>query len=211
MIWIAGIVVICLGICLPLYKHYKSAHRMPLACAYKSLGTLSAFLAALVAAIRLDPQCWFCAAAILLYAAADTVLEYHFMLGAGVFLAGHIFNIAFLLKIVPVSVFHLIAFLLLAAFTGYAFRRWRKPIGKQMSAFVVYGVVLLIMCVSALACFMANTLAGILLSFAGALFFASDFILLYCTLFPSPKAFDWIVMITYYSSVLLFGIACLQM
>ena len=54
-------------------------------------------MAALVAAVRLDPHCWLCAAAILLYAVADTVLEYNFIFGAGVFLGGHIFNIAFAL------------------------------------------------------------------------------------------------------------------
>lgn len=211
MIWIAGIVVICLGVCMPLYKHYKSRLRLPLACAYKSLGTLSAFLAALVATIRLDPHCWFCAAAILLYAAADTVLEFNFVLGAGVFLAGHIFNIAFFMKIAPVSVFHLIGFLLLGALSGFVFWRWRKQIGKQMPAFMVYGVVLMIMCISALACFMTNTLAGILIACGGALFYISDFVLLRETIFPSPKRLDWIVMITYYSSVLLFGISCLLM
>ncbi len=76
MIWIAGICVICLGVCLPLYMYYKGKLRFPMACSYKSLGTLCAFLPALVAAIRLDPHCWFCAAALLLYAVADTVLEY---------------------------------------------------------------------------------------------------------------------------------------
>ena len=133
------------------------------------------------------------------------------MLGAGVFLAGHIFNIAFFMKIAPVSVFHLIGFLLLGALSGFVFWRWRKQIGKQMPAFMVYGVVLMIMCISALACFMTNTLAGILIACGGALFYISDFVLLRETIFPSPKRLDWIVMITYYSSVLLFGISCLLM
>ena len=38
-----------------------------------------------------------------------------------------------------------------------------------MPAFLVYGVVLLFMSVSALACFMANTLAGVLIACGGAL------------------------------------------
>ena len=211
MIWITGIVAVCLGVCMPMYKHYKAKLRLPLACSYKSLGTLCAFMAALVAAVRLDPHCWLCAAAILLYAVADTVLEYNFVFGAGVFLGGHIFNIAFFLRMVPVSAFHLIGFLLLGAFAGYAFWKWRKQIGKQMPAFLVYGVVLLIMSVSALACFMANTLAGVLIACGGALFYISDFVLLREVMFPSPKALDWIVMVTYYSAVLLFGIACLLM
>ena len=211
MIWTVGICLVCMGICLPFYKHYKSHLRLPLACAYKSLGTLCAFLAALIAAVRLDPQCWFCAAAIFLYAVADTVLEFNFMFGAGVFLAGHILNIAFFLKLAPVSAFHLIGFLLIAGISGYVFWRWHKAIGKQLPAFIVYGAVLIMMSVSALACFTLHTAAGIMIAFGGALFFISDLVLLREVLFPSDKMLDWIVMITYYSSVLLFGIACLQM
>ncbi len=211
MIWTAGIILVCLGVCMPMFMHYKSKLQIPLSCAYKSLGTLCGFLAALVAAVRLDPHCWFCAAAILIYAAADTVIEYHFMFGAGFFLAGHILNIAFFLKLFSVSAFHLIGFLLLAAVTAYVFWRWRKQIGKAMTAFIVYAVVLLIMCVSALGCFMANNTAGILVACGGALFLVSDFLLLRETIFPSPKYYGWLVMATYYGSVLLFGIACLQM
>ena len=50
-----------------------------------------------------------------------------------------------------------------------------------------------------------------MIAFGGALFFISDLVLLREVLFPSDKMLDWIVMMTYYSSVLLFGIACLQM
>ena len=211
MFWIIGICVICLGICMPMYKYYKASLRLHLACGYKSIGTLCAFMAAMVAAIRLNPQCWFCAAAIMLYAVADTVLEYNFIFGAGIFLAGHIFNIAFFIKQAPVSIFHLIGFLLLSVVSGFAFWKWRNQIGKQLPAFISYGVVLMIMCVSALACFTTNTLSGILIALGGALFYISDFILLREVLFPSEKVLDWVVMFTYYSSVLLFGISCLQL
>ena len=66
MIWIAGLCVVCFGICLPLFLYYKKSLRLHLASAYKSLGTLCAFLPALIAAIRLEPACWICAAALLL-------------------------------------------------------------------------------------------------------------------------------------------------
>ena len=211
MIWIAGICVICLGVCLPLYMYYKGKLRFPMACSYKSLGTLCAFLPALVAAIRLDPHCWFCAAALLLYAVADTVLEYRFEAGMGVFLAGHILLIAFFLHLAPISAYHFIGLLVLGALSAYALWRSRKQLEKRLPAFILYGVGLIIMCVSAIACFSAVSLAGILIAAGGALFFISDFILFHVVLYPASKPMHWTVMITYYAALLCFGIACLQM
>ena len=95
MFWIIGFFVVVYGVCLPQYLHYKKTGKLALGCAYKSLGTLCAFTMALIAAIRLDPRCYICAGAILLYAAADYLLEFQFMLGAGFFLAGHILSVAF--------------------------------------------------------------------------------------------------------------------
>ena len=66
MIWTAGLCVVCFGICLPLFLYYKKCLRLHLAAAYKTLGTLCAFLPALIAAIRLEPAYWVCAAALLL-------------------------------------------------------------------------------------------------------------------------------------------------
>lgn len=211
MIWIAGIIVVCFGVCLPFYMHYKASPHLVMACAYKSLGTLCAFLAALVAAIRLEPKCWPCAAAILFFAIADTLLEFNFIFGMGFFLAGHIFNIAFFLKLAPVSSFHLLGFLFLAAITSYTFWHWRKQVGKQFPAFVVYGLVLVFMCVSAISCFLISTLAGILIACGGALFYISDILLFYKLMRPTGEITNWMIMITYYSSLLLFGIACLQL
>ena len=53
------------------------------------------------------------------------------------------------------------------------------------------------------------TASRVLIACGGALFYISDFVLLREVMFPSPKVLDWIVMVTYYSAVLLFGIACL--
>ena len=193
-----------------MFIHYKRALHPVLAASYKTAGTLCGFSAALVAAIRLDPRCWICAAALLIYAAADYVLEFSFMLGAGLFLAGHICNISFFLNLVPVSLFHLVCLLMLAGFSLLVLWRWRRQAGKQAALFLLYGLSMIIMSVSAIGCFSSNTLSGILIACGGALFYVSDMFLLKRIFSPAVRAFDWIVMITYYSSVLLFGIACLN-
>lgn len=211
MFWIAGVYIVCLGICLPLFLHYKKSLRLPLAVSYKCLGTLCAFLLALIAAIRLDPRCYICAVALLLYAAADGVLEFNFMAGAGLFLAGHICSVAFFINLASVTAVQPICFLLLGGTLALIYWRWRNPIGKQMPAFIVYGASLIGMCSCAIGCFMMNSLSGILIACGGALFCVSDFLLLRRTLFPSSTSVSWAVMITYYSSLLLYGTACLHL
>ena len=211
MYWIAGLCVIAYGVCLPLYLHYKKGQKMSLGCAYKSLGTLCAFTMALIAAIRLDPRCYICAGAILLYAVADYLLEFQFMLGAGFFLIGHILAIAFFFSMVPFSILHIVAMILLLATGTFILWSWRKQIGKQMPAFIVYGIFLVAMCGAAIGCFSSYTVSGILFACGGSLFFISDCILLRRLLFASSASLDWAVMITYYTSLLLFGISCLQL
>ena len=115
MIWIIASPLLCLGVCLPMFMYYKSAAKYSLAAMYKSAGTLCALIPALVAAIRLDPHCWICAAGILLCAVGDYLLEFSTLLGGGFFLAGHICYIAFLIHLFPVSAVHIIC---LAVFLG---------------------------------------------------------------------------------------------
>ena len=90
MIWMYCVSAVCLLVCLPLYMHYKSQLRYHLATTFKVLGTLCAASFALIASIRLDPRCWICFAGMMLHSAADWFLEYNVMVGAGLFLAGHI-------------------------------------------------------------------------------------------------------------------------
>ncbi len=211
MTWIIGLCAVCFGICLPLFMHYKKSLHLYMAASYKTLGTLCAFLPALIAAIRLDPRCTVCAAALFLYAAADYLLEFIFMLGAGFFAAGHICAIAFFLSLAPVSILHLLAFLVLAGTLGLVYYRWRKPIGKQMPVFIVYGISLVFMSACALGCFPVRGTAGILIASGGALFCISDFLLLRRLLFPSERSLSWAVMITYYAAVMLYGVSCLYL
>ena len=184
MVWIAGVCAVCFGICMPLYLHYK-ASRLPLACCYKSLGTLCAF------------------------AFADFLLEFYFELGAGFFLAGHICLTAFFLNLAPVSGLHLICVLLLGCLMGFVYYRWRSPMRRQLPFFIVYGLSLLIMSACSIGCFPVHGAAGIFIACGGALFLISDLFLLRRLVFPSDSSFSWIIMTTYYASVLLFGIACL--
>lgn len=209
MIWIAGLCVVCFGICLPLFMYYKKSLRLVLASSYKSLGTLCAFLPALIAAIRLDPRCTVCAVMLFLYAFADFLLEFNFMWGAGFFIAGHICAVAFFLCLSPVSLLHLLCLLVLGGMMVFVYWRWRNHIGKQLPVFIVYGLALLIMSVCAIGCFPCNGTSGILIACGGALFYISDFMLLRRLLFPSDRSLSWAIMILYYSAVLLLGVACL--
>ena len=135
MWWIAGVCAICLFLCLPFFLHYKKNLRFKLAAAFKVCGTLCAAVFALIAAIRLDPRCWICFAALILHATADYFLEFSLYIGAGFFLAGHICYIAFFTSIFPPTAVHLICAVCLLATMGYMFFfRWRKQIGKQATA-----------------------------------------------------------------------------
>ena len=209
MLWTAGLVLIAFGVCLPFFLHYKKTIHLYLACAYKCLGTMCGVLPALIAAVRLEPRCWICTVALIIYCIADYALEFNFMFGAGIFLCGHICAVSYFLGLVSVSVVHLVAVLLLGASYAFICWKWKKSIGKQMVWVGIYGLSLVLMCSCALGCFgMFNTM-GILIAFGGTLFFISDILVLRRTLFPSAGSVDWAVMLTYYGAVLLFGISCL--
>ena len=209
MIMIIGAPALCLLVCLPLFMYYKGALRLPLASTYKSVGTLCAMVPALVAAIKLDPRCYICVAALAIYAIADYVLEFHTYLGAAFFIAGHVCYIACFLQRFPVSFLHLVALIVLMGILAYVFYRNRKQIGKQIIPFAVYGSVLCVMVSCAIGCMSSFTVPGILIAAGGSLFYISDCILLHRTLYPAGKAVSWIIMITYYSAQILVGISCI--
>ena len=211
MLWIAGVCALCMLVCLPFFQHYKHhALRYRLAAAYKACGTLCAAVLALTAALRLDPRCWVCFAALMVHSVADYILEFSLWFGAGFFMAGHICYIAFFTVLVPPSSIHLIcAVCLLAIIIYFTVFRWRKQIGKQLPCFVVYGVILCLMCACAISCISVHTLQGQFIAVGGALFFLSDCLLCCRLLFTAGRAADWAIMITYYAAQLLFGISCL--
>jgi YhhN-like protein. len=188
---------------------YKHRLRYYLAASYKALGTLCAACMALTAALRLDPACWICFAALILHAAADYTLEFNMYIGGGLFLAGHICYIAFFTHLFPVSGTHLIVLLCLLAITAFLFLRWRGQMGKQLPLFLVYAVILCVTAACAIAGFGAHSLQGQLIAVGGALFFLSDAFLLARILFSATQSVDWFIMITYYIAQLLFGLSCL--
>jgi len=209
MLWMYAVCALSLLVCLPFFMHYKKALRYKLAAAFKSLGTLCAASLALTAALRLDERCWICFAALLLHSAADYFLEFNIWLGTGFFMAGHICYICFFTGLCPVSSVHLIAALCLLAIVAILFWRWRKEIGKQMPMLCVYGTVLAVTMVCAISCLSVHTLPGQLIAAGGALFFISDAMVLGRLLFSASRAVNWVIMITYYSAQLLFGLSCL--
>ncbi len=209
MLWIYGLSALCLLVCLPMFMIYKQKLRYRLAAAYKTAGTLCAAGMALIAAIRLDPQCWICCAGLTIYAAADCLMEFHLYWGAGFFVAGHVCMIAFFTRLYPVTGVHLICALCLLGIAAFLLYRWRKPIGKQMSLFAVYSAVLAVMSACAVAGLTAQTLQGQLIAVGGALFFLSDVLLCARILFRATRSVEWFIMILYYGALLCIGISCL--
>ena len=209
MLWVYAVCALTMFVCLPFFLYYKKALRLKLAVAFKVLGTLGAASFALTAAVRLDPHCWICFAALFLHAVADGILEFNLVFGAGLFLAGHVCYLSFFSSLVPVAGVHLIVTLCLLGIVLFFFWRWRKPIGKNMPLMAVYGVVLAVTAGFAVSCLTAHTLQGQLIAIGGALFFISDAMLLGRLLFSATHAVDWAIMITYYAAQLLFGASCL--
>nr|AHF25650.1 hypothetical protein [uncultured bacterium Contigcl_30] len=209
MIWAWVLAFLSLGVCLPLYLIYKSSLRLPLACCFKSLGTVCPLLIALVAALRLNPQFAFVAAALFLHAVADYTLEFSLPVGCAFFMAGHLLYLLFFVRIVPVSLLHFGCLFVLLALTALAFWRWREAIGKRMPVFAFYAGILCIMCACALGCLSLYTVQGLLIGLGGAIFFLSDFMILRRILFPSVRTLSWVIMITYYIAQLCFGFSCL--
>lgn len=209
MLWMYAVCALTMVVCLPFFMHYKKALRYRLAAAFKTLGTLGAASLALTAALRLDPRCWVCFAALILHAAADYLLEFNLYWGEGFFMAGHICYIAFFTNLFPVSAIHLIAAVCLIGANVFLFWRWRKAIGNRLLPFSVYSFVLSVTTACAIGCLSGHTLQGQLIAVGGALFFISDAFILGRLLFTANRAVDWAIMILYYAAQLLIGISCL--
>ena len=208
--WILiGCAAVSLGACLPLFLHYKPI-KLSLAAAFKSLGTLCALIPALIAALRLDPLCWFFVAAIALHLAADYLLEFVFEIGAGIFMLGHIcYTIAFL-KSYPLTAAHPILFVCLMGFLLYMFYRHRSLIGKNMRPFIVYAAALCVM----VSCGIAGGASvygwsSAMIALGAALFFFSDCMVFRRMIFPNRNRHDTLIIATYYLAQLLLGGSCL--
>ena len=205
-----GAAFVCLGVCLPLFMTYKRALRPVLAALFKSLGTACALAIALVAALRLDPRCFICVAALALHMSADYALEFSFPAGFGLFLAGHVCYIAYFCQVYPLTSAHALCLLGFLAILAALLFRWKKAAGNQLPLFALYGIVLCLLAASAVGGgVLIHTTGGLLAAAGAALFFFSDALLCQNMLFPMPARIDWMVMITYYAAQLLLASSCM--
>ncbi|MBQ6383307.1 MAG: lysoplasmalogenase [Clostridia bacterium] len=212
MLLFCGATLLSLGVCLPLFMYYKRSLRPVMGAMFKALGTACALVIALVAALRIDPRCFICVAALALHLCADYALEFSFPLGVGLFLAGHVFYIAYFCQVYTLTSSHVLCLLGFLFILGLFLYRCRKAAGKQLPLFILYGVVLCLLTASAVAGGIFSHSNGGMLAAAGAsLFFFSDALLLYRILYPVSKSISWIIMITYYLAQLLLASSCLYL
>ena len=206
----AGAALLSLGVCLPLFMYYKRSLQPVMGAMFKSLGTACALVIALVAALRIDPRCFVCVAALALHMTADYALEFSFPAGVGLFLAGHVFYIAYFCRVFSLTASHalcLLGFLFILALFLY---RCRKAAGKQLPLFIFYGIVLCLLTACAVGGgIFSHTTGGMLAAVGASLFFFSDALLLYRILYPVHPLISWIIMITYYLGQIFMASSCL--
>ena len=212
--FIPGCCVLCLCVCLPLFMYNKKKDKK-LAVCFKVLGTLCAFSLALVAAIRLDRTAWLCAAAMFLFAIADALLEYNWVLGGTCFGMGHICLIFWRFSEYNITVTHVICIVLMILALIFSVYRFRALLDKKtLLPLLIYAAILSLMSGSCIAGGLspeAFRTAGWLTAAGGALFFISDSLILIRTVLntKAPGWISWAVMITYYCALLCIGISCL--
>ena len=213
MLWIIAVAALCLLVCLPFFMYYKHTLRLHLAASYKTLGTLCAAVLALTAALRLNPHCWICFAALLLHAAADWFLEFNLYLGAGLFIAGHICYISLFKK----------------AYYGLKPGQWGFAMGSMIIFVVVLvliigikGAMLAPMCIygSALAFLIFCGVAGVLRKLGPAwtfiligavLFTFSDANIAMDTFGKSYPGQPFVIMLTYLAAQALLAIGSIKL
>ena len=206
---LSGCFILCMFICLPLYLHYKP-RSLHLAVSFKALGTLCAFVPALVASLKLDPCYWFFAAALILHAAGDVLLECFFSLGMRAFLLGHVCYFLAFWKMFPVQLSCFILFLCFIGYLAYLFYKNRNKIGKSILPFAVYGAILSLTAAGGIAGgSSAYSWKGWMIVLGSALFFFSDYLIFRNLLYPSHSRNSKLIMITYYLAQLLLGGSCL--
>ncbi len=202
--------LLCFGVCLPLFLHYKKALRPVLGALFKCTGTACALVLALIAGIRLNPTCFLCAGALLLHLTADYLIEFSLPLGSAFFGAGHLLYIAYFVKTFSLSLPAWICFAILVTALAVVLYLWRSKVKNQMLMFSVYGVLLSAMTAAGVGCGLPHaSLQGALTAAGAAIFYVSDLLLLQRLLFRTGRLMPWLVMITYYAAQLLLASACL--
>lgn len=196
--------VICLTVCLPLM--YRAKGRK-LSILFKTLGTVCALILALTGAIPKGGAGWWCAGALALCAAADAMLEIHFLSGMGLFIGGHACYCAWYLRLAPVSAVHGIVFAALLLLAATLLYRWRDSLGKWRLPFAFYAAVLCLMGGLATGTGLAlGDIPGLTMTLGGLLFILSDVMVAKNILTPMPRLFGCSAMVVYYTAQLLLGL-----
>ena len=181
------------------FRNRKNEKKWPLA--FKAAATCmplgEAFFCCLSGGFQ-NPVCMGIAAGAFFCAAADVLLELHFLSGMGVFALGHVCFLAALLSAAPLSGRHLIFFLLLFAASLLFHGRKLPQTGALALPIVLYGALLSAMTAAALAVFPQAPGAA-----AGALlFYLSDNMICLRLYRPDHSdTFSAFVLIFYYSAI----------
>lgn len=199
---------LCLGVCLPMFFRERGKRR-GLSLMWKALGTCCALGLALTGAIPAGGASWLCAGALLLCAAADVLLDLNFLIGMGVFLAGHLCYIAWYLRLVPADALHLALVGLLSVAAAATLSHFAPLMRGKRIPFGVYAAVLCVMGGFGLAAGLTlATSAGWLIAGGALLFVVSDGMVCKEVLSPVSRAFDWTAMTVYYAGQLMLGLGC---
>lgn len=191
MIWTALFLsAICLLGFSPLYLQMKQGSSLRLV--WKGLATLCAGAIALLAAPQGDVA-WLAAAALVVCALADVLLEVKFLWGVGAFALGHGLYIAYFLSLAPFSTFHLLPISALMVISGCLLFHLRRQLGNRILPFGLYALILCIMGGTGVATGIAlGGITGILVAAGGLIFLISDIFVLMGVLFTLPRALSWL-------------------
>lgn len=212
---ITGCSVLCLGVCLPMYRRNFKEHTV-FATIFKSLGTLCAMTLALVAAIKLEPRAYVCAGAILICSVSDFILNFNFTLGMLTFIIGHFglaawFLIMNLTAAPVISAMHIICFIGFCLISFFIIYKWRKMTDKKnLPSYAIYAAMLSAMTACAVAGGSGlHSTAGIICAIGGGMFYISNVMAFRTTFGQRCEAYETALMVIYYCAQLLFGASCL--
>lgn len=204
-----GCSVLSLLICLPLYLSYRKSSPVLGSC-FRALATLCAFVPALVAALRLEPRCAVCAVALLLFTAADFVLEFRMIPALILVCTGELCFAFFFLNRFGFSVTCLICLVISVFMLIMTLYRWREPIGQHRPVFSLSGAILCLMLSLGISGGLSGfSLSGILFTAGCAICPIGRFMLWKGFLFPQSRLFLTLSSFLCVVSELLLGIACL--
>lgn len=207
MLFSLGCGAISLLVCLPLSLYYEKRDRILGAC-FRLLGTVCALVPALISAVKLQDISWFCAFAILFFAAGDFLMLFRSDLGATCYGIAVPLLLVYVWKLVPVGITHLLLILMFAALSAFLFFRFRKEIQKRLIPLLIYDGLLCLLCGSALAGGMSLfSVSGWSLAAGGIGMFLSQVFLFLYAFTKAGSPFAVLQRATFYVALLCFGLS----